>query len=67
MNVNKLKAKVVEKGINIETLASKLGISNATMYRKLNNSNNKLTVGEAVKIKNILEIQDSEAIEIFLS
>ena len=37
MKVNKLKAKVVEKEMNIEMLAKKLGINQSSLYRKFNN------------------------------
>ena len=67
MKINKLKAKVVEKEMNIEMLAKKLGINQSSLYRKLNNAGEKITIGEAVKIKNILDIKDEEAIDIFLS
>ena len=66
MKVNKLKAKVVERGMTIEKLANKLGIHQATLYRKLNASDN-ITIGEAVKMKKILDIKNEEAVDIFLS
>ena len=67
MKINKLKAKVVEKEMNIEMLAKKLGINQSSLYRKLNNADEKITIGEAVKIKKILDIKDEEAIDIFLT
>lgn len=66
MKINKLKAKLVEKEMNIEKLAKRLGINQSSLYRKLNNAE-KITIGEAVKMKQILDIRDEEAIEIFLS
>ena len=66
MNVNKLKGKIVENGINVETLASLIGTDRATLYRKLNNCE-KITIGEAVRIKEALEMSDKEAFDIFLS
>ena len=67
MKINKLKAKVVEKEMNIEMLAKKLGINQSSLYRKLNNAGEKITIGEAVKMKKILDIKDEEAIDIFLT
>ena len=64
MNVNKLKAKMVEKGMNVETLASKINIDRSSLYRKLNNME-KITIGEANKMKEVLEMSVSEAVEIF--
>lgn len=67
MKINKLKAKVVEREMNIEMLAKKLGINQSSLYRKLNNASEKITIGEAVKMKKILDLKDEEAIDIFLT
>lgn len=66
MKINKLKAKMVEKGVNVETLADKIGVGRASLYRKLNNFE-KITIGEAIKMKSVLEMTDADAISIFLS
>lgn len=64
MNVQKLKSKIVERGINVETLAGKLGIDRSTLYRKLD-AYEKFTIGEAQKIKTELELTSEEATAIF--
>lgn len=64
MNVSKLKTKMAEKGVNVETLAERIGIDRSTLYRKLN-AEVRTTVGEAVKIKNELGMTDEEARSIF--
>lgn len=66
MNVNKLKGKIVEKGMNVESLADVIGINRSSLYRKLNNAE-KITIGEALKMKEALELSESEACEIFLA
>ena len=66
MNINKLKGKVVEQGMNIEQLADAIGVDRSSLYRKLNNPE-KITVGEAVKIKAVLSISNKDAYEIFLT
>lgn len=66
MNINKLKGKITENGLNVETLAKSIGINRASMYRKLNNAE-KITIGEARKIKVALNLTADEASEIFLS
>lgn len=66
MKVNKLKGKIVERGMNIESLAKMIGVDRATLYRKLNDAE-KITIGEAAKIKEVLEISDSDAYDIFLA
>ncbi len=65
MDVNKLKGKLVEKQMNVETLAIMVGVDRSSMYRKLNNAE-KITIGEAQKIKSALCLSDSEASDIFL-
>lgn len=66
MNINKLKGKIVEKGMNVEMLAEVIGIDRATLYRKMNNFQ-KFTIGDAAKVKDALELNDQEAYEIFLA
>lgn len=65
MNLNKLKAKLVEKGMNVETLAELIGVNRSSMYRKFN-SFEKITIGEAVKMQTALDLSSEEATEIFL-
>ena len=66
MNINKLKAKIVERGINVEILAKEIGSDRSTLYRNLNNFE-KITIGDAQKIKNALDISNEDAYEIFLA
>lgn len=66
MNVNKLKGMLVEQGMNVETLAEKIGSERSSLYRKLNNAE-KITIGEAIRIKVALNMSDTEAFEIFLA
>ena len=66
MNVNKLKGKIIEKGLNVEKMAKLIGTNRATLYRKLNASD-KITIGEAIKIKNILGLTETEATDIFFN
>ena len=66
MNLNKLKGKIIEKGMNVETLAELIDIDRSSMYRKLNNFE-KITIGEAKKIKAVLDLSDEDATDIFLA
>lgn len=66
MQLNKLKAKIVEKGMNVEALAEMIGIDRSSLYRKLNNFE-KITIGEALRMKTALDMTDAEASDIFLS
>lgn len=64
MNVNKLKGKVVENGLNDKKMSEKLGFFTSTWHRKLKNSG--FTITEAAKIKEILSLSDEDAVDIFL-
>lgn len=66
MNISKLKGKIVERDLNVDKLAKTIGIDRASLYRKLNDAE-KITIGEAAKMKVALEMSDEEAFEIFLS
>ena len=65
MNVNKLKAKIVEKGLNVTIVAERIGIDRSSLYRKLNNEGETLTVKEAKAIVQVLDIPSLEAAQIF--
>lgn len=65
MNVNKLKGRIVEKGLNIRIVAMKIGIDRSSLYRKLNNEGETLTIKEANKIVEILDLSPQEATDIF--
>lgn len=65
MNVFKLKAKIVERGMGVEELAGILDMSTQTLYRKLRTPLS-MTLMDAIRLKDILGLTDEEAIEIFL-
>lgn len=65
VNVNKLRGKIVENGLNMSTLAIKLEIDRSTLYRKINSEGDKLTIKEANKIVKILNLDSKEAMAIF--
>ena len=64
-NINKLKGKIVEKGINVSDLATVLGINKSTLYRKLKNNGENISIREAVGMINELDLSAEEANEIF--
>ena len=55
---------MVEQGFNVETLASEIGVDRSTLYRKLNEGE-KITIGDAQKIKIALGLTNDEARDIF--
>jgi len=67
VNINKLKGKLVEKGLSVAQLAERMGINKATMYRKLENGGLGLSVKDANLIVEILSLSLQEAMEIFFA
>lgn len=65
MNINKLKGKMVEYEITVEMLADDMGYHPSTLYRKIDNPE-KITIGDALKIRKCVPMTDAEALEIFL-
>lgn len=64
MNINKLKGKITEKGLSVEKLAGLIEIDRSSLYRKLNNGE-KITIGEARKMRDALNLTAEEASAIF--
>lgn len=64
MNVKKLKSKLVEKGMNVEQLAKKIGKDRSSLYRKLADTK-RMTIKDALDIKDVLDLTDTEARDIF--
>lgn len=59
INVNKIKARMVELGYTQEKLANEMGVDKSTINRKINYSDgSKLTVLEAYKLVEILSIEN---------
>ena len=67
VNINKLKGKIIENGLTVEKIAELIGINKSTLYRKLNNNGNDITIKEAEKIYKTLKLSNEEAISIFFA
>ena len=65
VNVNKLRGKMVEMGINADKMAEMIGIDRATFYRKLNNSGETFLIKEADIICRELKLTKDEVNAIF--
>ena len=65
MNKGLLVDKILEKGIDLSKLAILLGIDKMTLYRKISNRES-FTIREAEILKDILDLTNLEALEIFL-
>lgn len=66
MNSNKLKARMVEKGINGQTLSAEIGISESAFYRKMNGVS-EFTLSEITSIAKVLEMDDMSMLAIFFA
>lgn len=67
MNVNKLKGKIVEKGLTIEAVADMIGMNSSTLYRKMRNGGKTMLVHDATAIAKVLELSSQDAMAIFFS
>lgn len=65
MNVNRLKAKLVENGLNVERLAEKIGLNPDTVYKKIKRDGFKMS--EVRKIAEVLNLTSTELCEIFFA
>ena len=65
ININRLKGKIVERGMTVSELAERIGVDKATLYRKLSNEGNSLLVREANTIAEQLGLTSDEAMSIF--
>ena len=63
MNVNKLKAKCIEKGINIVDLSKQVEISQSAFYRRLKEDS--FSVEEVRRIAECLELNQQDITDIF--
>lgn len=66
VQVNKLRAKLVERGLTVEEVAGRLGVNRSTLYRKMKDrSGNSFTVRDVQKLSNILNLTAAEIDDIF--
>ena len=63
MNELKLKAKIVECGMNVDTLSCQIGMDKSTFYRKV--KQNGFTTLEANAISKKLNLDEKEILSIF--
>lgn len=65
VDVEKLKTEIKKRGMTVPAIANKLRLSPSTLYRKLQNGGESLTVGETAQITDILSLSAKRANEIF--
>ena len=67
VNTDKLRGKIVEKRMNVDSLALAVGINPSTLYRRLNGGGGAFTIEEADKIASLLELTAEELNHIFFA
>ena len=67
VNINKLRGKMVECGVNMEQMAAVIGVDKSTMYRKMNQDGNNISIKEASLMAKRLDLSYSEVNDIFFS
>lgn len=65
-NVGKLKGKMAENGYNNRTFAGAMGMSEATLRRKMNDPEYDFSIGESVQAKVLLKLTTDEYLVIFI-
>lgn len=67
VNLNKLKLKIFENGMNISQLAKKIGVDKSTLYRKFQKNGDSISIKEANLMVKTLNLTVEEANSIFFS
>lgn len=65
VDMRKLKGKMKEQGMSVYEVAKLIGIGGSTLYYRLR-CPTKITIGEALRLKDVLKLTDKEALDIFL-
>lgn len=64
-NINKLKGKITEGEYTMKSLSQAIGMSDATIRRKISSQDNEFSVGESWKIKQLLNLSMDDYLDIF--
>ncbi|AAL96795.1 helix-turn-helix domain-containing protein [Clostridium perfringens] len=67
VNLNKLKLKIFENGMNVSQLAEKIGMDRSTLYRKFQKNGDNISIKEANLMVETLHLTVEEANAIFFS
>lgn len=65
-NKNKLKGKMAENEYTVSKLAKELCLAEATVRLKINSDKYEFALRESIKIKELLNLTDSEYLDIFI-
>lgn len=67
LDILKLKGKVAENNLNITLLAKKIGMNRDTLYRRIVNNGENLTLKDIKNISGVLKLNRDDIIEIFMN
>lgn len=67
VDVNKLKGKIVERGMTQEAVAKAIGVDNSTFTRKMKSCGLTFSIGQMHQLVKLLDISPEDAQLIFLS
>jgi len=67
VNINKLRGRIIENGLNVETLAGLIGIDRATLYRRLNDGGETFLIKEVSEISRVLNLSNDDINAIFFA
>lgn len=67
LNILKLKGKISENGLNVTLLEREIGMNRDTLYRRIANDGEKLTLGDIKKICRVLKINKEDTLDIFMN
>ena len=67
VNIDKLRGKIVERRMTIETVAEAIGMNASTLYRRFNGGGGSFTIDEADKIASLLSLTADELNSIFFA
>ncbi len=67
LDILKLKGKVAENNLNITLLAKEIGMNRDTLYRRIANKGENLTLKDIKNISGVLKLNRDDIMEIFMN
>lgn len=67
LDILKLKGKIAENNLNITLLAKEIGINRDTLYRRIANNGENLTLKDIKNISEVLKLNKKDIKDIFMN
>lgn len=67
LDILKLKGKIAENNLNITLLAKEIGMNRDTLYRRIANNGENLTLKDIKNISGVLKLNRDDIMEIFMN